>query len=136
MPLTQVCSCFERCWGFPTTFSLLLSLDRENSSGGETAASPMASISTHPFDILGRMHVQFLGELPLTERCAFHAYVGVWSRDWILAIRRPAYLAAYFAAYAERPAEQPTFGHQQVRANRAVPALRATPKQARPDTAG
>src|SRR5215218_2743149 len=28
----------------------------------------------------------------------FHAQVGVWSRDWILAIRRPAYLVAYFAA--------------------------------------
>lgn len=74
------------------------------------------------------MHLQFLGKLPLIERFAFHAHVGVWSRDWILAIRRPAYLAAYSATYAEGP-RAAHFRAPEMRANRAVPALRAAPKE-------
>src|SRR5215204_4796002 len=135
MPLMQVCSCFDRYWGFPTPFPLLLSFDRENSSGGETAASPKGSISIHPLDICGRdvctssMHLQFLGKLPLTERFAFHAYVGVCKRDWIITIRRPAYFAAYFATYAEQPAERPTFGHRKCEQTQRSLHSRPTPKR-------
>jgi hypothetical protein len=66
----------------------------------------------------------------------FHAScVGVWSRDWILAIRRPAYLAAYSATYAEGP-RAATYGHRRcVQTERSL-RFRPPPKKARPEIAG
>src|SRR5215207_4715762 len=76
------------------------------------------------------MHLPFLCKLPL-KGFVFHTCVGVWSRDWILAIRCPAYLAAYFATYAERP----TFGHWRCGQTERSLHSRPPPKKARPEIA-
>jgi hypothetical protein len=136
MPLTQVCSCFDRYCVFSATFHLLLSFERENNSGGETATSRKGGISIHV--LMYAPPSSFLVSYPLQSSFVFLVFHAVSCLRSSMEQRldtshKPSGVFRGVFRHISRAAH---FRAPEMRANRAVLALPAAPKKARPEIAG